>query len=276
MEPMLSLPRLKSTALQTLVIHLGAANSRNLFSTCGRAIHAQVMEWFHLSQPELAQAIHNSQVSPISLSGLVSKHLGRPILEGEEFYFRIGLLQGDLLAPLLQGLELWGSTVVLAEFPFVIKNINLLAGTDPLIRSSDYAQLAQVPSHSKTLMLRFLTPTNFKFNQGQHTQPIPLPDAVFGSLQRRWDSFAPPGLRFSKIQWNGVIYDFEIKSQHLRLGNIDELGAVGWVKYHFPDPEQARIANILAHFAFFSGVGRKTAMGMGQTFLEGTTNLYQV
>ena len=26
-----------------------------------------------------------------------------------------------------------------------------------------------------------------------------------------------------------------------------------------------KVANILAHFAFFAGVGRKTSMGMGQT-----------
>lgn len=276
MEPMLSLPRLESTALQTLVIHLGTADSGNLSSSCGRALHSQVIEWFDLGQPDLAQAIHDSQVSPVSLSDLLGKHPGRPIQAGEEFYFRVGLLHGDLLEPLLKGLERWGSTVVLSGLPFIIKNINLLPGTDPLICSSDYALLAQIPSHSETLTLRFLSPTSFKFNQGQSTQPIPLPEAVFGSLQRRWDTFAPEGLRFSKIQWNGVIHDFEIKSQRLRLGNINELGSVGWVKYHFPDPEQARIANILAHFAFFSGVGRKTAMGMGQTFLEGKAKLHNI
>jgi CRISPR-associated endoribonuclease Cas6 len=39
---------------------------------------------------------------------------------------------------------------------------------------------------------------------------------------------------------------------------------VGWVKYFFPDLQQARIANILAKFALFSGIGRKTTMGMGE------------
>lgn len=43
-----------------------------------------------------------------------------------------------------------------------------------------------------------------------------------------------------------------------------EIGAEAGVKYRFTDSEQARIVTILAHFACFSAIGRKTAMGMGQ------------
>jgi CRISPR-associated endoribonuclease Cas6 len=46
-----------------------------------------------------------------------------------------------------------------------------------------------------------------------------------------------------------------------------EIGTKGWVRYEFTDSEQAKIATTLAHFAGFAGVGRKTAMGMGQTRL---------
>jgi CRISPR-associated endoribonuclease Cas6 len=49
------------------------------------------------------------------------------------------------------------------------------------------------------------------------------------------------------------------------MENNVEIGAKGWIKYRFPDPQEAKIANILAHFAFFSAIGRKTALGMGQT-----------
>lgn len=105
MEKILSLPHLNSAALQTLVIHLGAAEHGNLPSSCSRAIHAQVLKWFHLGQPEISQEIHDSQESPISLSGLVSNRLSRTVQEGDEFYFRIGLLKGNLLEPLLQRLS---------------------------------------------------------------------------------------------------------------------------------------------------------------------------
>lgn len=48
-----------------------------------------------------------------------------------------------------------------------------------------------------------------------------------------------------------------------------EIGTQGWVKYRFNEPEQAQIATSLAHFAVFAGIGRKTAMGMGQACLGG-------
>ncbi len=53
-------------------------------------------------------------------------------------------------------------------------------------------------------------------------------------------------------------------SSYTRFDN----NSIGWVRYRFPDPEQARIATILSHFAFFSGVGRKTALGMGQAMVD--------
>jgi CRISPR-associated endoribonuclease Cas6 len=270
MEQILLPPRLDATALQTLVLNLGAADKGNLPSSCGRALHAQVLAWFHAGHPEIAQALHDSQTSPISLSDLVNKQRNRIVKEGDEFSFRIGLLNGKLLEPLLEGLEKQGSSsLLLAQFPFVIKNINMLPGTDPQVASSDYALLAQMPVDAGTLTLKFTSPTSFKLKQGQHIQPLPLPESVFGSLLRRWNTFAPQELRFSNIQWKGLIGDFEIRSQRLKLNDVNELGSVGWVKYQFLDLQQARIATVLAHFAFFSGVGRKTTMGMGQTVLEG-------
>lgn len=266
MERALSMSRLSSKTLQTLVIRLGAADNGELPSSCSREIYAQVLKWFQLGQPEFSQAIHDSQESPISLSSLMGWYPGRELQEGDEFYFRIGLLNGNLIEPLLRGMERYTS-LTLCSFPFVIKNINLMPGSNPLVKSSDYALLAQMPSGSPTLTLRFLSPTSFKF-KGRHIQPMPLPELVFGSLLRRWNAFAPKELKFLKIPWNGLICDYELKTQTLTVENIDELGSIGWVRYRFLDTQQARIAAILANFASFAGVGRKTTMGMGQVMVE--------
>ena len=144
----------------------------------------------------------------------------------------------------------------------------MLPGTDPWVGASDYALLAKTPMTLDKLTLKFLSPTSFKLNAGQGIQPFPLPESVFGSLHRRWNAFAPEELQFSKMQWTGLVSDYELKTQKIRMENSVEIGAVGCVQYRFPNPEQARIATILAHFAFFAGVGRKTAMGMGQVVLD--------
>lgn len=254
-----------NSTLYAIVVHLGAADRGVLPASLGRAIHSQVLDWFRQGDASVSEAIHQRQESPISLSGLMGKRRSTGVQVGDEFFFRISLLEGNLIEPLLQGLEQCSmQQITLGNFPFTIRRINMLPGTDPWVGSADYGLLARSPVALNDLTLRFNSPTSFKLKEGQGIQPFPLPESVFGSLQRRWNAFAPEPLHFPSFNWNGLVSDYDLKTQKLRMENSVERGAIGWVRYRFPDAEQARIATILAHFAFFAGVGRKTAMGMGQ------------
>jgi CRISPR-associated endoribonuclease Cas6 len=86
---------------------------------------------------------------------------------------------------------------------------------------------------------------------------------VFGNLLRRWNTFAPVELQFPNLEWQGVVSAYNLKTRTLTLNSTAEIGTTGWVKYRFNDPQQVKVATILAHFAEFAGVGRKTGMGMG-------------
>jgi CRISPR-associated endoribonuclease Cas6 len=256
----------KSTAVHAIVIQLSAADKGQLPATLGRAIHAQIMNWLSLGDSTLARSIHDSQDSPICLSGLIGYRRKQGIRPDDHFYFRVSLLQGDLIDPLLNGLEEWGTEpITLAQFPFVIRSIDSLPGTHPQVGSSDYALLAKTPRASGDITLNFLSPTSFKQQQG--IQPFPLPELVFGNLQRRWNKFAPSDLQIPEIEWQGLVSAFDLKTHAFKLEGGSEIGAQGWVRYRFLDQEQAAIASVLSHFAFFAGVGRKTSMGMGQTQL---------
>ena len=132
-----------------------------------------------------------------------------------------------------------------------------------ILQTNSFEALSQV-SPQKLIELQFLSPTSFK--QSQVIQPFPLPELVFGSLLRRWNAFAPVELQFPVIEWKGVTSAYELKTYAHKMKGGAEIGTQGWVRYEFP-PEQAAIATVLAHFADWAGVGRKTAMGMGQTRL---------
>jgi CRISPR-associated endoribonuclease Cas6 len=253
----------KMMKLYSVVVELGSSKTGNPPATLGRAIYAQVLQWFHLGDPQIAETIHQSSAPPITLSGLLGYRRPSKNYAGDRFYFRIGLLNDQLIQPLLKGIEQWGQKpLLLGKYPFSICQFYFLSGTHTLARSCNYFSLAQQAATTQMIQLNFLSPTSFK--QDRHIQPFPLPDLVFGSLLRRWNAFAPQELHFSPVEWQGVISAFELKTHALKLEGGAEIGSQGWVRYRFSDPEQAKIASILAQFAFYAGVGRKTTMGMGQ------------
>ncbi len=266
MEPVMSLQPHKPETLYSLVVELAAADRGHIPPTLSRALHGLVMNWLNLGNPQIADSIHASQESPLSLSGLLGNRRPRGTQAGDNFYFRVCLLDGSLMEPLLVGMEKWGTQpLILGQFAFALRSIYTLPGTHRLAGSADYRLLANTPQTTTDIELNFLSPTSFK--QRQNTQPFPLPELVFGSLLRRWNAFAPEELKFSAVEWEGLVSAYELKTYALKMEGGSEIGAQGWVRYRFPNLEQAKLATVLAHFAFFSGVGRKTSMGMGQTQL---------
>ncbi|WP_088240870.1 CRISPR-associated endoribonuclease Cas6 [Calothrix rhizosoleniae] len=263
MEPEIILQPEKSTNLYSLVVELAAAEKGKIPATLSRAIHGLVLQWLQQGSPTMAKLVHSSQTSPISLSGLLGNRRHKVSQPGDKFDLRICLLDGNLIEPLLDGLQQQEhKPVILAKFPFVIRNIYTLPGTHRLAEATDYGLLAKAPA-MKNIELNFLSPTSFKQSQG--IQTFLLPKLVFSSLLRRWNAFAPEAYKFADIEWIGLVSAYELKTHALKMEGGAEIGAQGWVRYGFKDEKQAQIAAILANFAFFSGVGRKTSMGMGQT-----------
>lgn len=232
------------------VLEIALFASKPLPPTLGRAIHAQCFDWIGTADPALAEQLHQSDFFPLTL-------VVKPGTSASQMFLRIGVLQPKILAPLLWGMSRdMGGEISLTGVPC------RLGKWIDIKYSTSFAALTQVPGQN-AIELEFLSPTSFK--QGQAIQPFPLPELVFGSLLRRWNAIAPPQFQFAPLEWQGLVSAYELKTVALKMKGGAEIGAKGWVRYQFPDREQAQIATILAHFAGIAGVGRKTGMGMGQT-----------
>lgn len=224
--------------------------TETLPSSMGRSIHAQFFQWLANADPSLAEDLHQQSQLPVTLS----------LSSGSRPKICISLLQSHLLTPLLMGISKdLNREIQLAGITCSVRH------SIEIIEASRFEEIAHVVPQ-EVIELRFLTPTSFK--QEQHVQPFLLPELVFSNLHRRWNAFAPEHLQLSKVNWQGLVAMYELRTKTFRMKAAAEIGSVGWVRYRFPDPEQARIATILAHFARFAGVGRKTAMGMGQAQLK--------
>ncbi|MBF2063016.1 MAG: CRISPR system precrRNA processing endoribonuclease RAMP protein Cas6 [Calothrix sp. C42_A2020_038] len=216
--------------------------------TIARAVHALCFHWFAKADANLAQTLHEQDNLPIT-SGI-------EYCSPKKILLKINLLQKELLAPLLWGMSSdLGNEINITGVP-----CRLNTWVD-VVQASSYEKLMQIPAQ-KFVQLEFLTPTSFK--QGKYIQAFPLLELVFNGLLKRWNKFAPENLHFPPVEWNGFVSAYELKTYAMKMEGGGEIGAEGRVKYHFADAEQAKIATILAHFACFAGVGRKTTMGMGQ------------
>ncbi|NJR19702.1 MAG: CRISPR system precrRNA processing endoribonuclease RAMP protein Cas6 [Calothrix sp. CSU_2_0] len=224
--------------------------------TLARAIHALCFRWFANTSPELAANLHQQETLPLTT--------GWEYCSPKKILLKISLLQKELLAPLLWGMNAdLGQEITLAGIPC------RMHGSIEITQTTSFEKLVQLANQNSlnpAINFKFLTPTSFK--QAKKVQTFPLPDLVFGGLLRRWNKFAPSSLNFPKIEWDAIVSAYELKTYAMKMEGGAEIGAEGVIRYKFADSEQARIATILAHFATFAGVGRKTTMGMGQVTIR--------
>ena len=159
----------------------------------------------------------------------------------------------------------------------------------------EHAKKIEVTSRvARKIGFEFRTPTGFSDGQGAWKHKMYLvPDAerVFDNLARTWNIWAPPHFVLDRKaiqeycrEWV-TISDYALSTQTFHLGEAVQKGFVGTCVYTFMEamaksqvPSASQDAldvgagltplqalHLLGAFAFYAGVGTKTAMGMGQT-----------
>jgi CRISPR-associated endoribonuclease Cas6 len=138
------------------------------------------------------------------------------------------------------------------------------------------------------LTLEFASLTTFsrgnaKIGYGTHQVMLPLPLFVFQNLARRWEDVAPPELAHfvqkerieQYLQEDGaIIIDYDLKAHHVIFTTHQQRGFIGTCTYQLRGPDAAvtpaapltvrQQLLLLALLGFYSGVGYKTAMGLGR------------
>lgn len=214
-----------------------------------RAFHATVLDWFRTADPVLSETLHKADPMPLRLNYRTGNR-------GKTLQLYISLLRGDILASFL-----WGAGKSLGKRCTFVKTDCYLDPQLKIIQATTWETLAATES-TASIAFNFHTPTSFK--QDGNIQPFLLPQLVFGSLLRRWNVLAPKSLHLPIItDWSVRTAAYDLKTEAIYFNKAYQIGATGWVRYEFQDPEQAAIASVLAAYAPFSGIGRKTAQGMG-------------
>ncbi|MDX2239437.1 MAG: CRISPR-associated endoribonuclease Cas6 [Leptolyngbyaceae cyanobacterium bins.302] len=211
---------------------------------------------------------HPSTHPPIHPSThLLQYHHPHPIMAGTSCWWRISLLD-DTLFGNLTGLWLnlnpnhpWHLGPADLQITSVLGTPQ---STQPWANFSTYAQLyEQASDRERQIDLVFCTPTAFR--QSQYDCALPTREHIFNSLRRRWNQYS--GMEFSESLLEPIFPSFfDIRTELVADSRSKFIGCVGAMNFRIlgeVDPLTIKQINTLADFALYSGIGRKTPMGMG-------------
>ncbi|WP_448561804.1 CRISPR-associated endoribonuclease Cas6 [Trichothermofontia sp.] len=261
----------------SLVLNLLPRSPISQLHLTGRHLHALFLDLVRSVDPELATMLHQQEVdkaftlSPLQVGQRVGHVLqwqhDRAIPAGTPCWWRISLLDDALFRRLghlwlkLSPAKVWRLGGADLQ---VVSVLGTRQSQQPWASFATYAELYEGASdQERQIHLQFSTPTTFR--QTKFDAALPTKEAVFQSLFYRWHKYS--GIAFDKAILEPIYPSFfDIRTEIAIESRSKFIGCVGTVTFQIlgeVEPEIVKQINALADFAFFSGVGRKTPMGMG-------------
>ena len=264
-----------------IVYQLRAVNSALLSFINGRLMHAAFFKVLHESSPELEEFVHdNMNIKPFTVSflnpasNLKSDNNYWQVSKGSLFYWRVTALN-DVILQAVSSIRI-GQTIKVGGLHLIIENV--IADKDirsdaEIISEDDLIASCRNYTSIKEIEFNFLSPVSFRIDS--YDAPYPRSELIFSSLADKWSQAQMPADVDKKnirelaadirlMQWQG-------QSKKFYFGHDrGTLAFWGEFKYNLEalSEELQRVFLLLAKFSEFSGVGRLTAQGFGQTRIK--------
>ncbi len=276
---------LRATHHFTIHNHMGLAVQR-LFKTCMSHLDEPV----HFGQAEFQPYTVSGLMEPLH-SNFQTRALLRKVMPGDTAWIRFTALNSAtvsalnmLMANFPDKVAIDHQTWQVVEEPIWDNRLHKWAGHTSYEKLWNKAILTPPPS---SLTFEFATPTTFK--SAGNWLPLPYPPTVFNSLLQRWLTFSPrplPEEMKAFLETMLPLSRFEAFAEQVSgkqgrriagfLGEAtfvlrDDSEAVEGFQSatgrldHVLSHRLACFAQMLAEFSLFSGIGSKTAMGMGMS-----------
>jgi CRISPR-associated endoribonuclease Cas6 len=235
------------------------------------------------------------------------RNIHLPLDPHETYLVRLTLLLGDLFPLFHEALTKFDISHLGTDTPPFLQLGKQLFLLEEVITTNDdshgwtgFTSLSSLVEQARQvkckreeiLTLDFVSLTAFsraegKAGYGSHAFMLPLPQFVFQNLARRWQDIAPPELagivqmeRLEHyLQEDGVIIvDYDLKAHHVHFTTHQQRGFLGSCTYQLRGHDEStsedapltlrQQIHLLARLAFYTGVGYKTTMGLGQARLR--------
>lgn len=283
--------------LRSIILSLTAESSYPILGALGRPVQAWFLGQLTRFHASLAGRLHDDRgLKPYTVSTLLDKYV-RPLragdwLEpGESCWIRITSLNEELSEAsekvVIQRLP---THLTLYKMHFRVNDIFTNRSEHEWAGETSFSQIAQETAASKTgghhARMEFISPTAFRSNGLDVC--VPSSGQIFRSLSEKWNAFAPEPMQIHEF-WpqfaNDCILVDEltaVNTTHWEFAEGTRGGATGFtgtVGFSLLSKSKVKddwkpfwdgadmVMQSLARFAFYSGVGHHSTIGMGQARL---------
>lgn len=209
----------------------------------------------HISA-EYATVLHQEGLKPYS------QHIKK---EGEEYIWEISALNKEAYCQLILPLsEDKLDTICLKHSDMKLQVV------DRKVKLQTYKELIEkyyLGKCDKYITIRFVTPTSFK-SKGSYVN-MPELTLIYKSLMNKFDSFSKDSEIFSMetlehmLQYSQIVR-YSLKSTVFHIEGVKIPSFIGRITVRVAGPQMlVNLVNMLFQYGTYSGVGIKTAMGMG-------------
>lgn len=241
-----------------------------LFLTLVSSVDRQLGDYLHQSKTDKSFTLSPLQVSRRFIGSrdcLLQWEHTKPIAANTPCWWRISLLDDTLFGKLTQ---LWLNLNPNHPWHLGPADLHITSilgtpqSTQPWANAISYAQLYEQSSDStRQIEFSFCTPSAFR--QSNYDCALPTRELVFNSLINRWNQYS--GIELPKTLIEPIFPSFfDIRTEMIADSRSKFIGCVGAMNFRIlgdVEPLVIKQINALADFALYSGVGRKTPMGMG-------------
>ncbi len=268
--------------LHAIVVNLIATHDGRVPLTQGALAHAAFFDLVAAADPDLAARLHDSGArQPFTLSPLhglpeQADAAGYRVRAGMRATLRLTLLDPALFTAFLKRLLTAGPDLQLrlGDVTFAVEGALGAPGSHPWAGYTTAGDLRKAAGAEQRIRMLFASPAAVSLGEKgaakQRMILIPIPQYVFASLRGTWNRLTGDEIPIGFEAWVAdCVFVREVRNwqtavYQLKRGTYP--GGHGDVTFEALDPAPTflRMLNLLADFAFYSGVGTKTTMGMGQ------------
>lgn len=260
--------------LYSAVLELKPLDAATTAVPNGYQVYGLLMALLRSANPELARRLHEGEGAKPLTTSLRRQWRSRPVQGSDTdrgVSLRFTFLDDEPLASLIASVVKLGpgEVLYLGEGRFQCVQLATTPAQSPWARYTSFSELLDTAPEERVVRLSFTTPTTFR-SGGRRSALFPEPSLVFGSLLARWNAFSDVKLDAERVSREFVRVQpihYRLQTAAISFGSYEELGFIGSCTYKADvsvSSDVVRALQALAGLAFYSGVGAKTTMGMGQ------------